>query len=322
MNINQKYVNALKIAFAAILSIVCANYLQLDYPVSAGVVAILSVAPTKKETIATASQRFIAFIVALVIAFLCFEIVGYGYLSFYIYLLLFIVVCQHFQWKSAMAVDSVLISHFIHSSMNTQNIGYEILLFLIGISLAMFVNAHLHKDDAYITKMKEETDQQMKEILHRMSLRIVDKQFPSNGGQCFHDLEYSLRIAKNIAETNYMNQLSNVDRKDNEYLEMREKQFHVLYAMHQRIDTMHSAPITAKQVSDLLEEVAQSFHQDNTGELLLEKLYLLMDDLKSSPLPEERMEFEERAKLFVLLKEVETFILLKVEFVATNSIQS
>ena len=61
-------INTLKISVAAILAILCAQALKLDFAVSAGIVAILSVQPTKKETLRTALARLLAFAVALVIS--------------------------------------------------------------------------------------------------------------------------------------------------------------------------------------------------------------------------------------------------------------
>ncbi|MCR5062386.1 MAG: hypothetical protein K6A89_03805, partial [Treponema sp.] len=41
--------NTVKITAASVLAILCAQILKLDFAVSAGIVAILSVQPTKKE---------------------------------------------------------------------------------------------------------------------------------------------------------------------------------------------------------------------------------------------------------------------------------
>lgn len=311
----EKTINAIKISIAALSAITIASLLQLDFTISAGIVAILSVASTKKETVVTAFNRFLAFCVAIMIAYLCYEWLGYDELGFFLYLILFLMICQHMGWISAMAVDSVLISHFIGvDSMNLLNIGNEFLLFLLGVSCAMLVNLHLKKDEEYIEKMKKQTDKQMKDILYRMSLKIVDDSISHYDGKCFDQLDDSLRTAKNIAEQNYMNQLSSKDRKDNEYIEMREKQFHILYSMYKRITTMSGSPTTAMHVSKILEKMSKTYHQDNSGEELLLDVQALSDALKQSHLPTTREEFEQRAILYTMMKEMEEFILVKVEF--------
>lgn len=56
--------NTVKITVTAVLAILCAKALKLDFAVSAGIVAILSVQSTKKETLRTALARLLAFSVA------------------------------------------------------------------------------------------------------------------------------------------------------------------------------------------------------------------------------------------------------------------
>lgn len=53
--------NTIKIAGAAILAILTATALDLEFAVSAGIVAVLTIQPTKKETIRTAVGRLFAF---------------------------------------------------------------------------------------------------------------------------------------------------------------------------------------------------------------------------------------------------------------------
>ena len=56
--------NTVKITVAAVLAILCAQALKLDFAVSTGIVAILSVQPTKKEALRTALARHLVFAVA------------------------------------------------------------------------------------------------------------------------------------------------------------------------------------------------------------------------------------------------------------------
>ena len=47
-------INSIKIITATILAVLTAQLLKLDFAISAGIVAVLSVQPTKKETFNTA----------------------------------------------------------------------------------------------------------------------------------------------------------------------------------------------------------------------------------------------------------------------------
>ena len=310
-----KILNTCKIGLAAILAILLAQVLQLTFAVSAGIVAILSVAPTKKETIGTAIGRFFAFLVALVIAFGCFELIGYGTEAFFLYLILFIFVCQCFGWNHAMAMDSVLISHFLSfQTMNVKTVGNEVLIFIIGVGFGILANLHLHKNTDYVEQMKTETDQQIKLALHRMSERILNQNLADYDGSCFVKMEASLQRAKNIARENFMNQFGSSDRWDIEYIAMRERQIHVLSNMYQCVSTLHTRPITAKRISDFLEKMSCTYHRDNSVEELLEDFYQIDEEMKKSPLPVKREEFEDRAQLYTLMRQIEEFLLIKNEF--------
>ena len=75
--------NTVKITVAAVLAILCAQALKLDFAVYAGIVAILSVQPTKKETLCTALARLLAFAVVLLISITFFNLLGFTVLVFF-----------------------------------------------------------------------------------------------------------------------------------------------------------------------------------------------------------------------------------------------
>jgi len=69
---------AVKIAFATTIAILLAQALNLEYSVSAGVVAILSVLDTKKSSVTTALQRVGSTILALGVATILFQLIGFN----------------------------------------------------------------------------------------------------------------------------------------------------------------------------------------------------------------------------------------------------
>ncbi|MDE5965504.1 MAG: hypothetical protein K2G89_01550 [Lachnospiraceae bacterium] len=307
--------NTVKIAGAAVLAICIAAALDLQFAISAGIVAILTIQPTKKETIKTAFARLCAFVAALLIALISFELIGYTVEAFFVYLIIFVLICQCFGWYSAMAMNSVLVSHFLtFSHMSNSAIINEILIFIVGVGVGVVFNLHLHKKTNYIEEMKEETDRQIRNILHRMSVRIVDRDISDYNGQCFQKLNISIRNAKNIAEENFNNQFGNNDTFDREYIRMRERQVQVLYDMYKRVRSLQTKPVTAQVISDFLEEMAGAFHRENTGLQLLQTFYKMDEEMKSKPLPVTREEFEDRAQLYTLLRDIEEFIKIKWDF--------
>ncbi|MBQ7892129.1 MAG: aromatic acid exporter family protein [Erysipelotrichaceae bacterium] len=305
--------NTMKIVLASIFAIVIAYSLDFSFYISCGIVTILTIQSTKKDTLHTAIERFIAFIIALVIAYGCFYFFGYTILAYCIYLVFYLFICQLCSWYSSMAVNSVLISHFLTFQMMTfPTIINELGLFGIGVSIGIMANLHLKKN-TYIEDLKSQADNQIRYILLRMSKRIV-QDIDEYDGSCFDVLYELISKAKTMSYENEKNSIFTFDDFDRKYISMRSKQTQVLYEMYKIIRNMHTTPFTAKMISEFLNKIANEYHLKNDCEQLLDEFYVLDAKMKSTPLPVERNEFEDRARLFVLLRRIEEFLLIKREF--------
>lgn len=307
--------NTIKITAASIISILAAFALGLEFAVSAGIVTILSIQPTKKETLKTALSRLLAFVCALLIAWVCFGVFGITVQAFFVYLFVFIGVCLIFKWNSAMAMNSVLISHFLSvGNMSPEMILNEVLIFVIGVGLGIFANMHLSKDEFAIEELREATDNQIKKILTRMSERILTHDLSDYNGECFEKLMSILHKAQAMADTNYKNQFGDADVFDMEYLKMREEQCRILFEMYKNVKKLNTSPTQAKMISDFLREIAGEYHKDNTVDDLLVRFYGIDGAMKAEPLPVTRDEFEDRARLFAVLGLLEEFLKIKEIF--------
>lgn len=311
----ENLLNCIKLICAALLAMSIAQLLQLEFVASAGVISLLTIMPTKKETLKTAGMRFLAFAVALVIAFGCYSLVGYHIGAFAVFLVIFIPVCQICKWSYAMTICSVVASHFlILGDMSIAHIMNEILIFTIGVGMGVIANLHLRKDVNYIEQLKDETDAEMKSILAGMAEHILDAENTDYNGELLHQLRKSIRHAKNVADRNYNNQFRTTDIYDIEYIRMRDKQCMVIHEMYKIVRHIETTPSTAHLISDFLKYMSETYHKDNDGKLTLEKFKEMDMAMKSKPLPVERKEFEDRAMLFNLMRKIEEFVILKIEF--------
>lgn len=300
-------VNSVKMIFAAIFSIFVAQLFNLDFAISAGIVAILTIQPSKRETFSTAIARFYGFVIAIVISFICFKIFGITTLGFFVYLAIYVFICQKFRWYSAIAMNSVLISHFLSIGvMNFQTIINESLIFLIGVLFGILVNLHLHKNVKEMNRLKNLLTEQVQKIINRMSQRIIDQNLQNYDGKCFIQLNKDFYLAKEIADVNYKNQLKK-DDSDIKYLENLGNQIGILYEMFKRVKNIKTQPSTAKIISDFLQKVSEEYPIQN-NEILLNEFNELWNEMKNRPLPQTRQEFEDRAELFTLLELIEEFL--------------
>ena len=64
-------------------------------------------------------------------------------------------------------------------------------------------------------------------------------------------------------------------------------------------------------IADFLEVLSEAIHPGNTAHRYLKRLGDLQNQFKDEPLPTSREEFEARAQLFQLLKEMEQYLLIK-----------
>lgn len=314
MNRKTEIITGLKITAAAVIALLIAELAGLEFSVSAGIVAILSVLPTKKETVRTAVDRFVAFAVALIIAALCFGFIGFNLPAFCVYLLLFIVYCRIFGFYSAMAMDSVLISHFLSTGrMDLDTILNEVLLFFIGTIMGILVNLTLRKDKKKTDELTLKTDEQIRHILNRASERIIDTDMEGYDGKCLVKLDKLLEKARKQALTDYKNDLIDPDDKDIRYIEMRIKQTEILKEIYRNVNEIRTTPDTAQIISEFLSKTADQYSRDNDVTDLILEAQNINSGFKDFPLPNTREEFEDRARLFVLMRSIEDFLEIKKE---------
>lgn len=309
-------VKAFKIALAAVLSILTANLLGLRYAVTAGIITVLSIQNTKRETLKTARNRGLAFLCALILAFLCYSLLGFRVGAFIVYLFFFALLCLSTGWGEAIAMDSVLISHFLtEQDFGAEMLVNELLLFVIGTFFGILINLHLRRKEGEFDRLSRQVDVEIKGIVHRMSENLRREDKTGYNSDCFMRLEDKIRLAKECALRNWNNTLWSQTSYELDYIRMRENQSRVLRNIYDSIVQIKMLPTQTLQVAAFFEEIEAQYHRDNDVEDLLVTLGKMFADMKLQKLPESREEFEARALLFYTLMQLEEFLKLKNRFV-------
>lgn len=326
-----------KVAAACACAVWTAEVIGLEYAVTAGIIAILSIGGTKKETLTTARNRGLAFLCAIGISAVCFHVFGYRIWAFGIYVLCFVTLCLLEGWPEAMAMDSVLISHFLlQESMSIHWLCNEALLFLIGTGFGFLANFFLHPHSRAFEQCADLVDEQMVDILSHLSTRIgavqsVDREHMNpdhthRGSRiqrgelkkydagCFARLDDALQKAQICAMKNWNNSLKTSEFYEMDYVAMRQKQRMVLEEIYKSMIMLKTHPVQAEAVGAFMGEVAAVYDRKNPVGDLWEQLKTVFADMEAEPLPESREEFEDRAVLFYILKQLQEFLNLKREF--------
>lgn len=304
-----------KITSAAIVAILVAGVLQLQFSPTTGIITILSIQKTKKETLKTAGRRGMAFLLAIIVSFLSFHILGFHVFAFAVYLLIFSTICLYFGWVEAIAMDSVLITHFLtEGNMKPEILMNEILLFIIGTGFGIIANLHLRNKKEEFETMAAKVDEEIRGILKRMADRLLREDKSDYDGSCFEKLEKDVEDAKESALQNYNNQLLNASYYEIDYMKMRESQVEVLKHVYESIKMVEMIPSQTKKIANLIVKIEAGYHKENTVKEFLYELERLEKEMKQENLPANREEFEARAVLFYMMKQLEEFLILKEKF--------
>ena len=315
----------MKLAGGALLAMLLAGALSLRYSATAGIITLLSILGTKRETLTIAAGRLMAYLAALAVAAVCYHVMGFTVWAFAAYLLVFAVICCCMGWMYALAMVSVLMSHFLaEGTMAPSMLRNETLLFLVGCGCGILVNLTLRADEPGMRALRDEVDERMKALLKLTgSLLTEENQRPARrqaAGKEMAQLNRALTQAAEMALQNRNNRLLHSPVFDLRYVEMRAKQRDILGQIIAAMDKAQTVPRQQQAVEAFFRQVAQEYSTDNDVASLLGDLDSLLGAMKAEPLPESREEFESRALLYYALLRMEDFLQAKRHFARENSL--
>ncbi|WP_029276751.1 aromatic acid exporter family protein [Carnobacterium jeotgali] len=307
---------AIKIAFATTIAILIAQAFQLEYSVSAGVVAILSVLDTKKSSVTIAIQRVGSTILALGIATILFQLFGFNTIVFGLYLLIYIPIAYKLNVEVGIAPCSVLVSHLLlEQSTSITWLMNEFSLMVIGVGIAILFNWYMPSKEKQLVKLRDEIEEKMRHVLMNFSLVLKNGSSNEKGELLIKELSKDLKTAEKVAYMESNNQLlSQYDDYIIQYIDMRQQQAKILAEMSMDISVC-SLPTKQNEIlAQLFQRTADQLHESNPVLDLTEDIESLLTDFRMSDLPKTRAEFENRAALFVLLNDFTRFIQIKKDF--------
>ena len=102
-----------KTGIGAVIAMIIAKELGLSYWVSAGIITILSIQSTKRESLKIALKRIESVIIALIVSSILFLVLGFNSVIFGLYLLVFIPLTVKLKVTDGIVVSSVLVTHLL-----------------------------------------------------------------------------------------------------------------------------------------------------------------------------------------------------------------
>jgi len=313
---SHTFYRTIKLSFGFTLAVGTAMFLSLSYPLSAGIIAILNLLDTKKDSAKVAWRRFYSSIIGLALSAMIFSFFGFHLLAIGLFLMFFIPLSVYLKAKEGIIINIVLASHLISfNSISLQHLANEILLVVIGGLVAIILNLHMPNRRKNLLSLQQSVDNQLRGLLLTISYSLRNLCTINNVEPSLKELEATIKKGKRLAYEHMNNAYFTEDRYYLEYFQMRLTQFHRLTYMREHLKMIFVIQEEALMLSDFFEHLALTYNETNDGRDLLNELSNIRNKFQEFPLPQNHLAFENRASLIQTLADAEEFIRIKLRFI-------
>lgn len=305
----------IKTVISATLAMLIAGGLSLLYWPSSGIIAVLSVGNTRRSTIMTGVDRFIAFILATVVAFLSFKLLGFSPIGFGLFLFLFIPLAVQFKLTEGIVVNSVLVTQYlVEQSMEVSLILNALGLMVIGVGLALIANIYMPNTERRLQENQLVIEVEFRQLLQEMADSLLKEENERHIEEDCQQLLTFIRTSQLEARNHHENDWIRQEGYYETYFSMRRAQLNVLNNMIQNLERIEAPNPYSEQIYGLLIYTAETFAEENDGTRIMERIHEVYAEYRQMPLPQKRSEFENRAEMFQFLQSFKSFIEIKAEF--------
>ena len=311
----------LKLSLGSSLAIFIAYFFQLQYAMVAGVITLLVVKDTKKETIKGAMGKLLGFILCTLYSYLCFNFLGYNLWSFSLYILIIISTCFVLNIRYVIAMCVVISSHYLlQESMSIYWVLNETGLFIIGAGIGIIINMFMFSNKEHIYEGQQKLQKQVSLILVEIS-EMINK--PGRDNNIKHNISILSNLIDSSTKAAYFN-INNNLLSDTKYfldhMEIIKSQRNIFNTLYDLVSQLNYLPAQGQIVSNFINKVGNTSFEVNTVNDLLNDLEKMYNDMKTQPLPQDRDEFENRAILFLCLIEMKKYLInrKKAQFLRDN----
>ncbi len=309
---------ALKIATGSSFAIYLALMLNLEYEISAGTIALLTVVTTKWETMKLSVSRLVTMVITILVAWLVFTHFSNEWVAYGLFIFLLVTMSEVLGWGATISVNAVIGAHFLtRLEFDRYFIMNEVMLVLVGTSVAVVLNL-FHNNGGTRKELIQNmryVEGKLQMLLGELAEYLLNETMTGSVWGEICELEDKLKQYIIDACEYQNNTFSSHPSYYIDYFEMRMQQFNVLHNLHYEIKKIRSMPVQAQIVADYMLYVSEYVVEINSPLKQLEQLEKLFDNMKQEPLPESRAEFESRAILYHILMDLEDFLIFKKRFV-------
>ena len=301
----------LKTAVGAPVAIYLALLLGLDYYVSAGILTILCIQPTKRKSVRAAFSRFAASLIALLYAFIFFEFITFEPFVLGIVLVLFIPALVSLRLTDGFISSTVILLHVLdYGALTWGFFANELLLMVIGFGTALLVNLYMPSIDRRLEKYRVRLEEDYSAIFGEVAAYLRTGESDWDG----HELTVVARLLPKAKALAYQDVENHLARKENRYymyFDMRERQFEIIERVLPQITALPVIVGQSGLIAEFLEDLSEHVHSGNTAGHYLDKLDCVKQEFANMPLPDNHEKFRAMAALYQFIGEMEVYLEIK-----------
>lgn len=304
----------MKTAAGVAIAISLAQLLQLDYYVSAGILTILCIQPTKKKSIRAAFSRLVASLIAIAYAFLFFEGIAYHPLTIGIMILLFIPTLVTLRFADGFVSSSVILLHIYDSQNLTLDLFVnELSLMAVGFGTALAVNMYMPSIEKKLDDYRYQIEVLYSSIFSEIANYLRQGESDWTGKELMESTEL-LKNAKALAYQDVENHVTRLENKYYHYFDMREQQLEIIERILPKITALPVIVGHSHLIADFLEDLASHVHSGNTAYRYIGKLQAVKDEFADMPLPDTHDKFLAMAALYQVIEEIDAYLEIKSSY--------
>lgn len=110
--IGNMLLDAFKVGVGSSIAIYIANMLNLEYAITAGSIALLTIVTTKWGTLKLSVVRILTFFASALICSVVFTHVPSQWVAYGVFLFFIVLMCDMIGWRSALSVNALIGMHF------------------------------------------------------------------------------------------------------------------------------------------------------------------------------------------------------------------
>lgn len=300
----------MKTVIAVFFAITLAQALELHYPMSAGLLAILGIEVTLKKSLRTVLIRISASIVGLFFASLIFYLFGWHVWTISLFLLIiYPLLVKAKLHEGGVVTSTVVVLHLVDKhSISLAAILNEIQLLLIGLGVASIINfLYTPNAEHKLLAWRNRTEELFSAIFRHIADHLRDPSTVWDGAELLAAAE-AIRggeeEARHAAENKLFQQLTSWTL----YFAMRRQQLDSIQRMMSLVaqvyETLPHGEKVARLFTGLSEDVKSEYYAGNVEAAM----HRLEQEFKEMPLPATREEFEMRSALLQLCKELDNYL--------------